>query len=75
VFRFTTTRPGTARIRVFDVQGRLTRDLLDRRLEAGDHAISFDGKDREGRGLASGIYFATVESADGEWRVRVAFLK
>ena len=75
VFRFTTTRPGAAHIRLFDVQGRLVRDLLDRPLDAGDHAVPFDGKDRAGRGLASGIYFATVESVDGSWRVRVAILK
>jgi hypothetical protein len=73
--RFVTSRPGAARIRIFDVQGRRVRDLLDRSLEAGDHAIPFDGKDGAGRGLASGIYFASVETVEGSWRVRVAILK
>jgi hypothetical protein len=72
---FTTSRPGAARIRLFDVRGRLVRGLLDRTLEAGDHAIPFDGRDGLGRTLASGVYFATVETIEGSWKVRVAILK
>jgi hypothetical protein len=72
---FTTSRPGAARIRLFDVRGRLVRGLLDRMLEAGDHAIPFDGRDGLGRTLASGVYFAKVETTEGSWKVRVAILK
>jgi hypothetical protein len=72
---FTTSRFGAARIRLFDVRGRMVRGLLDRTLEAGEHAIPFDGRDGLGRSLASGVYFATVETVEGTWRVRVAILK
>lgn len=75
VFRFATTRPGIARIRLYDVQGRLIRTLVDRQLPAGDQEVFFDGRDRDGRSLASGVYFARIETTDGSYKKRVAIVK
>jgi hypothetical protein len=75
VFRFVTTRPGQARIQLFDVQGRLVRSVVDRALPAGTQEVPFDGKDGGGRSLASGIYFARVETTEGQYRMRVAIVK
>jgi hypothetical protein len=75
VFRFVTTRPGRARIQLFDVQGRLVRSVVDRTLPAGPQEILFDGKDGEGRALASGVYFARVETTEGLYPMRVAIVK
>jgi hypothetical protein len=74
-FRFVTTRDGRARIAIFDVHGRLVRTVVDRVLARGDQAILFDGKDRSGRALASGVYFADIETVDGTYRHRVAIVK
>lgn len=75
VFRFVTSRPGLARIQIFDVQGRLVRTVVDRALPAGAQEVVFDGKDGVGRSLASGIYFARIETTEGEYRMRVAIVK
>jgi hypothetical protein len=63
---FVTTRPGPARVEIFDVQGRIMRKLIDAaRLSPGRHAVAID----RGRGdarLDSGIYFYRLRVADGE---------
>ena len=46
-----------ARIEVFDVRGRLVRELLNRSLPAGVHSIGWDARDRSGNLVGSGIYF------------------
>jgi hypothetical protein len=65
---FSTPRTGAASVRVYDVLGRLVREVIhDDSFPAGEHTIILDGKDGQGRPLASGIYFYSVESA-GESR-------
>lgn len=53
-------------IRVFDVRGRLVRTLQERGLEPGWHDVPFDGRNAQGRLLASGIYTYRVASTFGE---------
>jgi len=55
-----------AQIAIFDVSGRLVAQLADERFGAGLHSISWDGSDRRGRVLASGIYFVRVLGQEGD---------
>ena len=63
------------RINVFDVKGRLVRTLVDANAAAGPHTVLWDGRDRDGRNVASGNYFARMEA--GQWKqdARVTILK
>ncbi|MBN1163750.1 MAG: T9SS type A sorting domain-containing protein [Candidatus Krumholzibacteriota bacterium] len=42
---------------IFDASGHLVRKLLEGRLEAGTFHEQWDGRDRTGRPVASGVYF------------------
>jgi hypothetical protein len=55
--RFTLARPAEARIDLFDAGGRLILPLLRSRLGAGSHSAVWDGRDSEGRRVASGVYY------------------
>jgi hypothetical protein len=62
------TVPGgarAARLDIYSVSGRLVATLHDGPLGPGRHTVSWDGRDKSGSGLASGIYFARL-SADGQ---------
>ncbi|MGE5177337.1 MAG: PKD domain-containing protein [Hyphomicrobiales bacterium] len=72
---FTTSREGRARVRIYDVKGRLVRTLLDRRMPAGPLDVRFDGRDGVGRDLASGVYYYRVETVDGDRTGRLTILK
>jgi len=56
---------GKASLKVFDVQGRLVRTLLDEKIAAGEHAIHWGGANTDGRRVASGIYFMKMETRKG----------
>lgn len=47
---------GSVALSVYDPSGRLVRRLLDGPHEAGQHIAIWDGRDAEGRPLASGTY-------------------
>lgn len=56
-FSFQIPAKTRARIDLFDVGGRRVATVLDRLLEPGKHAVSWDGSDASGRALSPGIYF------------------
>ncbi len=65
-FCFSLSRPGTARIRVFTLQGRPVADLGERVAGFGYNQVEWDGRDRTGQPLANGVYLYTLAiSAQG----------
>jgi hypothetical protein len=50
-------------VTVYDVRGRVVRNLADEVFEPGPHEIPWDGTNEEGSAVASGIYFYRFESA------------
>jgi hypothetical protein len=62
-----TARDGRLRVRVFDVNGKLVRTLVDETsVPAGLHVVRFDGRDRHGLSLSSGRYFVQAETDEGD---------
>jgi hypothetical protein len=55
---------GRVTLRVFDVSGRLVRTLVHGTVPAGRNTAVWDGRDGDGRSLASGVYFYRLETAD-----------
>ncbi len=54
-------------LRIYDVKGRLIRILVNETKSAGTHRVIWDGRDSNGRCIASGVYFVRLEAA-GEVR-------
>src|SRR5712671_5016321 len=57
-------REGHAELSVFDVSGRLVARMSMERRPAGWHQLLWDGRDREGRPVASGTYFLRLVAGD-----------
>jgi len=64
---------GDATLVVYDVRGRLVRRLARGAYAPGDHALSWDGRDRNGRVVAAGAYFFRLD-AGGESLTRKVML-
>lgn len=60
-FQYGTPRPGRVRLSVYDVRGRLVAALFDQDVAAGWRSAVWSGRDRRGREVPSGIYFASLE--------------
>lgn len=59
---FGLAEPGRVRLVVYNLLGQVVRDLVDEYRMAGAHAVTWDGKDAQGRQVASGIYLYRIEA-------------
>jgi hypothetical protein len=57
VIRYRLPRPATISIDIYNVLGQRIRTLVDGPQNAGLHDVSWDGRDRSGRAVGSGVYF------------------
>lgn len=62
-------------LRVYSVDGRLVTTLVDRVQDPGRHSVTWDGLDREGFGVASGIYFLELSYGGEKESRKVTLLK
>jgi len=63
------------KLRIYDVNGRLVRTLVDRDQPAGPHVAVWNGTDDAGRGVASGHYYARIDAGQFTEKVGVTILK
>ncbi len=68
--RYSLAAPGKVRLEVVDLVGRVVRVLVDREALQGYWEVRFDG-----RGFASGIYFARLITDRGQWVQKLLFVK
>ena len=73
---FSLKQRARVRIDVFDVTGALVRTLLDDSRDAGAYSdIRWDGHDRNGRAVASGVYFYKLVAGGFEQTRKMVLLK
>ena len=59
---------------VYSVDGECVRTLHRGPLEKGDHVFTWDGRDDAGRSAARGVYFAKLQSEEGEDATRITLV-
>ncbi len=71
---FTLPAERAVRVVIRDVAGRSVRVLADRPMPAGDHLLSWDGRDEAGRVAASGVYFFELRLGEDRISRRVVIV-
>ncbi len=61
---FALTQPGSVRLAVYDVSGRLVNTLANGTMGAGVHDVRWDGTSRAGTRVASGVYFYVLSTPE-----------
>lgn len=74
-FSFTLDKPQFAELVVYDIKGRMVRQLLNEMRPAGSNHIEWNGRGNDGRLLSSGVYFGRLETTSGFGVTRVLLLK
>ena len=67
--------PSSVNLAVYDAAGRKVRVLADRRFDAGEGRVVWDGRDDGGKPLSSGIYFVRMVSSGETDARKVVLLK
>jgi len=63
--KYATSKAGRVTLRIYNVQGALVKTLADKHVDAGQHEVSWDGRNSSGKPVTSGVYYAKVSSAGG----------
>ena len=61
---FVISEPGEVRISIFDTGGRTVIEFPVREYSAGEHAVTWDGRQANGKSIGSGIYFYRCQVGD-----------
>jgi secreted PhoX family phosphatase len=68
--KFSVPKDGNLSIKVYDAKGQLVKTLVDQRIIVGNYSVDFDAS-----GLASGVYFYTLETPDFRQSKKMIFVK
>ncbi|HLQ67713.1 MAG TPA: S8 family serine peptidase [Candidatus Limnocylindrales bacterium] len=72
--RFTLKARGRTRLTLYDASGRRVRVLVDATLDAGPHAVPWDGRNDAGARAATGVYFARLMAGGSRLDSKVLLL-
>ena len=66
---------GDVTVKIYNARGHLVRDLFAGRLEAGSRRLVWDGRDGQGRQVASGVYFVRAVAGATTLHGRVTMVR
>jgi len=70
MINYNLAQPGSIRLAIYDLSGRLIRSLASENVPAGRGQIQWNGRDNTGRQVASGVYECRLETSSGVVVVR-----
>jgi len=62
-------------LKIFNIQGTCVKTLKEGYETSGNHSLYWNGKDEAGNNVASGVYFACLESANTAAIVKMLLVK
>lgn len=75
VLSFGLPQAGLVTVAVYDMEGRRMRTVSSGRMDAGEHQVTFDLRDGQGRQIPSGLYFIRLETNGQRLVRRLAIVK
>lgn len=72
---FTLKNAGPVTVRIYSLEGRLVKTLVNEMASAGSHEVRWNGTDNTGRPVPSGMYFVKTESGADKSVVKLSLLK
>jgi hypothetical protein len=75
LIKYDLPEPGHVNIAVYNILGQKVKTLVDEQQEMGYKFVYWDGKDEEGKEVASGIYFYKIKTKGFEKTKKMVLLK
>lgn len=73
--RFELPQAMRVRLAIYDVHGRLVRQLLDEHRDAGASNVEWNGTDDRGATVATGVYFYVLDAGGKRYQHKMVLLK
>ena len=75
IIKFHLPQASPVTLKVYNILGQAVSTLVDEPLSAGDHSIMWDGKNAQGRDVASGVYFYRINAGGFESIQKMTLLR
>jgi hypothetical protein len=62
-------------IEVYDINGRLVKQLVDLDFNTGEHSVNWDGDSDSGEKVSSGVYFYSIKTSQSSITRKMILLK
>ena len=72
---FKINRAGYVSLKIYDLNGRLIKSLIDADINAGAHHVKWDSRDDHGKSVSSGTYLCTIKTNDAIKSIKLTFTK
>ena len=72
---FDLSEDADVKISIYDMTGRLIKELLNERLTVGDHTINWDGNDEMGNPVSGNVYFYNLQTGDYSQTKKMVLIK
>lgn len=73
--RYRLTADEAVHLAVYDLAGRLVKTLVNRRIPAGDRVVTWDGTDRFGTRVKSGVYVYAISTPTFQKSLKMVLIK
>ncbi len=73
--RFRLMRGSYVEIEIFNLLGQKINTLVSKELQAGEHHVTWEGKDSSGNEVSSGVYFYRLKTASGTLSRKMILVK
>ncbi len=68
---FTVDTETRTSLRIFDIEGRMIKQLADATASIGEHAVLWNGQDDNGNQVAAGVYYCLLQTPAHQARIRM----
>ncbi len=75
VIKFYLPQDSKVNLKVYNILGQVVNTLVDEPLTAGDHSVTWNGKNEQGRDVASGVYFYRIQAGSFESIQKMTLLR
>ncbi|MBW6515493.1 MAG: VWA domain-containing protein [Candidatus Cloacimonetes bacterium] len=72
---FSLAEPYKVKVDIYDIAGRLVKNLVDEYLDKGEHIVSWSGVDNENKSVTSGVYFVKMQTTGYIGHKKILLLK
>ncbi|MCD4650943.1 MAG: peptidylprolyl isomerase [Candidatus Cloacimonetes bacterium] len=73
--RFSLEQSAPVEMKLYNTRGRYVRTLLSETMSSGIHQVEWQGKDNNGKLVASGVYYCVLKTADNMMVRKVLMMK
>ncbi|MCP4090839.1 MAG: T9SS type A sorting domain-containing protein, partial [Gammaproteobacteria bacterium] len=68
-------QPSMVKLTIYDIAGRVVRNLVNEHVGAGSHDVIWAGLNNKGEPVTSGVYFYLIEADDFRQSKRMMLVK